>query len=204
MISTMSSWISGTWNSINRCTSPSAAREKHDQRALVRFADVEHVGADAVVDTIVFARDLLGERQQRLVLVVEQNVHVALFVTLDDAHHDIVQLGRIRVVNGVALGLADALHDDLFRGLRGDAAEIFGRHLFIEEVAGLRTSNRLRALEISSLGSVTSVDDVAAMIDFVFAGLSVDRHDRVRFGAEVSLVGRDQRRFERFEQHSRS
>ena len=27
MISTMSSWISGTWNSIRRCTSPSAARE---------------------------------------------------------------------------------------------------------------------------------------------------------------------------------
>ena len=118
------------------------ARE-HDERPFVRLAHVEHVGADAIVDAEVFARHLFGERQQRFVLVVEQHVHVALFVALDRAHHDVVQLRGIRVVHGVALGFADALHDDLLRGLRGDAAEIFRRDFLIVEVARLRTSNPL-------------------------------------------------------------
>jgi hypothetical protein len=48
-----------------------------------------------------------------------------------------VQLRRVRVVDGVALGLANALHDYLFGRLRGDAAEVTRRHDFVVEVAGL-------------------------------------------------------------------
>ena len=59
-------------------------------------------------------------------------------------------------------------------------------------------ASALRDLELR-IGDF-ALDDVAAVIDLVVAGLPVDRDDRVRFGAEVPLVGGNQRRFERFEQ----
>ncbi len=70
---------------------PLGRAREDDQRTLVRLAHVEHEGADAIVDPIVLARHLLGERQQRFGLA-EIDEHVALLVALHGAHHDVVQL----------------------------------------------------------------------------------------------------------------
>ena len=164
------------------------------------FLHVEHVRANEIVDAIVFAGNLLVERHHRFVAAFERHVHVALFVALHGAGHEIVELADVFVVDRVALGLANALHDDLLGGLRGDAAEIFRRHFFVEEIADLiRRAGLLRGDLELRIGDL--FDDGAAMEDAVLAGLPIDDDDRVRLAAEVPLVGREQRRFERFEQH---
>src|SRR5579884_1766200 len=59
---------------------PFGRSREDDERSFVGLAHVEDVGTDAIVDPVVFPRDLFRERQERLVLVVEQDVHVAMLV----------------------------------------------------------------------------------------------------------------------------
>jgi hypothetical protein len=56
---------------------------------------------------------------------VDEHV-VAVARLLDDAGHDLALAVDVLLVHHRALGLADALLDDLLRGLRGDAAEVVG------------------------------------------------------------------------------
>ncbi len=121
-------------------------------------------------------------------LAVEQHVHVALFVTLDDAHYDVVQFGAIRVEDRVALGLANTLHDNLLCSLRSDAAEIFGRHFFVVEIARLVISAGLFLPDLQ-LRIGDFVDDRAAMVHAILSALTVDRDDRVCIAAVIALVG---------------
>ena len=59
------------------------------------------------------------------------------------------------VVDVVALGLADALVDDLLRGLRGDAAELLARVLEVDQVAELLV---LLARAVVVLGAVEHLE----------------------------------------------
>ena len=69
---------------------------------------------------------LLGLGQQGLDLAeVEQRV--AVVALLDDAGDDVALAAGVLLVLQVALGLADALEDDLLGRLGGDAAEVVGR-----------------------------------------------------------------------------
>ena len=52
--------------------------------------------------------------------------HIGAFEALDDAVHQLAGASVIFVKDGVALGLAHLLHDDLLSRLRGDAAENAG------------------------------------------------------------------------------
>jgi hypothetical protein len=177
----------------------SGARE-HNRRSLRRLAHIQYVRANKIVDPEVFTRHLLGERKQRLVFAVEQHVHVTLLVALHRTFDDVVQLRRVFVVYGVALGFADALHDHLLGRLRRDPAEVFGRDLFVEEITGLilRPGLLRRNLE---LGIGDFVNNRAPMEDLVFTGLTIDGDDRVGFRAEVPLIRGQQRGFERLQQH---
>ena len=112
------------------------SRENH-LRAFGRLLDVEHVGANEIVDAISFAGNLLVEIHHRFVAPFERDVHVALLVTLHGSRNQVVELTHVLVVNRVSLGLANALHDDLLGSLRRDASEILGRNLFVEEVPDL-------------------------------------------------------------------
>jgi len=101
-----------------------------------------------------------------------------------------VQALAVFVEDRVAFGFANALDDDLLRRLRGDAAKVFGRHFFIEEVAGFVLRARFFARDFE-FGIGHLIGDGAAMVDLVLARVAIDRDDGIRFTAEVSFVRRD-------------
>ena len=105
-----------------------AAREDH-LRALRPRANLGDDGLDAAPLLVALAVDLLGAREQRLdATEVDENV-VAIARLLDDAGDDLALAVDVLLVHDRALGLADALLDDLLRGLRGDASEVVRRHV---------------------------------------------------------------------------
>ena len=86
-------------------------------------------GLDARALLVALAVDLLGARQQRLDLAEVDEHVVAVAGLLHDAGDDLADAVDVLVVHHPALFLADALQDDLLRGLRGDAAEALRRHV---------------------------------------------------------------------------
>ena len=116
---------------------PLGRARKNHLRPLRRFLHVEHVRANEVVDAIGLARDLFVEIHDGFVATFERDEHVALLVALHRAGHQVVELAHVLVVDGVALGFANALDDDLLGRLRGDSPEVFRRDFFIEEIAHL-------------------------------------------------------------------
>ena len=127
---------------------------------------------------VAIARDLLGLRQQRLdPAEVEQRV--ARVGLLDDAGDDVALAAGVLLVLHLALGLADALQDDLLGGLRGDAPEVGGR---VVPLAG----------------------DVAVLVELLrdhadLAGLDVDLDERLLGRVGHALVRGDERVRERLE-----
>ena len=93
-----------------------------DLRAARVFVDVEDVGLDAVAGAVRLARHLLAHRQHRLG-AAEVDDDVAALEAPDDAGDELALAVLVLVEDVLALGLADALEDDLLGGLRGDAAE---------------------------------------------------------------------------------
>ena len=92
---------------------------------------------DARALLVALAVDLLRAGQQRLDLAeVDEDVPPVAGL-LDDAGDDLADAVDVLVVHHLALRLADPLQDDLLRGLRGDAAEVLGRHvLALDQVLG--------------------------------------------------------------------
>src|SRR5207253_10453635 len=103
-----------------------AAGEDH-LRALRARADLGDDGLDARALLVAFAVDLLGARQQSLDLAEIDEDVVAVARLLHDAGDDLADAVDVLVVHHPPLLLADALQDDLLRGLRGDAAEVVRR-----------------------------------------------------------------------------
>ena len=77
---------------------------------------------------VVLGLDLLALGQQGLD-AAEVDERVARVALLHDAGDDLADAVDVLVVHEVALGLADALQDDLLGRLGGDAAEVVGRDL---------------------------------------------------------------------------
>ena len=122
---------------------------------------------------------LLRLRQEGLDLAeVEQRV--AVVALLDDAGDDVTLAARVLLVLAVALGLADALGDDLAGGLGGDAAEVVGRVVPL-------------ARDVALLVQLLAVD-----ADLTRVG--VDGDDRLLRGLGQALVGGDEGVRERVEQ----
>ena len=94
-----------------------------DLGALGRLAHLDDVGLEPGAVLVALVGDLLGLGQQGLDLAeVEQGV--AVVALLDDAGDDVALAAGVLLVLEVALGLADALEDDLLGRLGGDAAEV--------------------------------------------------------------------------------
>ena len=134
------------------------------------------------------------------------------------------------VVDVVALGLADALVDDLLRRLRGDAAELLARVLEVDQLAellvllasavvvlgavehleqqlvaelGLEAGlARLRDRDLAALDRVVLVDDVDDQEQIDRAGLGVELRFHLAVHAERALRGREDRLLERADQHA--
>src|SRR4051812_26669795 len=113
-----------------------AARED-DLRPLGAGADVADDRLDARSLLVALAVDLLRPRQQRLDLAEVDEDVPAVAGLLDDAGDHLADAVDVLVVHHLALGLADALQDDLLRRLRRDAAEVVGRHVLpVDEILG--------------------------------------------------------------------
>src|SRR5262245_4945607 len=70
--------------------------------------------------------------------VAEIHDDLAAFEPFDEAVDQLAQAADVLFVNVVPLGLADFLQDDLLRGLRSDAPQVFHRARQFEHVADLR------------------------------------------------------------------
>src|SRR6188474_3121765 len=103
-----------------------APRQDH-LRALRPRTDLGDDRLDAAALLVTLAVHLFGAREERLDLAKIDKDVVAVAGLLDDSRHDLGHAVDVLVVHHLALGLANALQDDLLRSLRGDAAEVLGR-----------------------------------------------------------------------------
>ena len=113
----------------------------HDLRAAAAAADLDDIDADHVALDEMLRLDLLADGQQGVGLVralADADGHVA--VRLEAQHRageDLVLLRGEALEDHAALGLADALNDDLLGRLGGDAAEGLRLDLHVHEIAEL-------------------------------------------------------------------
>ena len=101
-----------------------------------RLVDVDDVGDDAVAGAVRLARHLVAHRQHRLG-AAQVDDDVAALEPADDAGDQLALAVLVLVEDVLALGLADALQDDLLGGLRGDAAEALPGAVQLEQLAVL-------------------------------------------------------------------
>ena len=119
---------------------------QHDLRPLGAAVDALDDRADAIARRVALGARLFLARQHRLDAAdLEDDVAVleALDRAVDDLADALVVLGE----DVLALGLADLLEDHLLGGLRGDAAEHFGRLRELHLVAELDAVGDLVAVE---------------------------------------------------------
>src|SRR6185312_3936216 len=130
-------------------------RAGQDDLRTARVAiDVEAVRLDRIADAIALARHLLAHRQHGLGLADVDDERAALEAA-HDAADDLALAVLELVVDVVALGLADALIDELLRRLRGDAAELLARVLEVDQVAELLV---LLARALLVLGAIEDLE----------------------------------------------
>ena len=180
-----------------------AAPREDDLRPLggVLHLDDDRLDAGAVL--VALGLDLLALGQQRLD-AAELDQRVALVALLHDAGDELADAVDVLVVHEVALGLADALQDDLLGGLRGDAAEVVGRDLVPLDLALVdrrEVEADLLALLVEHLERL-DVDVVGEdeLEDADVARLGVDLDLGVLDGVGRLLVRGVQRVFERAQQ----
>ena len=183
---------------------------------LVEARDLLDHRLDALRVVVALAVDLLGLRQQRLDALAQLHERVAGVGLLHDAGDQLADAVAVLLEHHVALGLADALQDDLLGGLRGDPPEVVGRDVaLVDLVAVLLELGRvdLRLLGLAHLARlgvdrralVDRLDDqvrLEALGDDQFddaevGGLAVHLHARVLGRAGLLLVGGQQRVLER-------
>ena len=99
-------------------------RPADEQRRPARRApDLEDVGLDVLADAVVLERRLLGRGEDALDALAHVEDHRPRLDAVDRAGHELALAVGELIEDGVALGLAEALQDDLLRGLGADAAE---------------------------------------------------------------------------------
>jgi hypothetical protein len=103
---------------------------------------------------VALAVDLLGARQQRLDALAQLHERVAVVGLLHDAGDQLADAVAVLLEHHVALGLADALQDDLLGGLRGDAAEVVGGDVLLVDLVGVLAS--FSGAISTSVGSTSS------------------------------------------------
>jgi len=188
--------------------------------------DVEDVGLDAVAGAVALAVRLLAERQDRLG-AAEVDDDVAALEPPRDARDELALPVLVLVVDHVALRLADALQDDLLRGLRGDAPEGPAVGLEVQEVAvalvllaspiavlvaiedleaelvadlGLRIDHPALIDGDLRIGVLDLVDDGHVLEELDLADLLVELRLDLAMGAEHLLCGRLDGGLQRFDQ----
>ena len=153
------------------------APREDDLRALGRVLHLDDDRLDARAVLVALAVDLLALGQQGFD-AAEVDERVALVALLHDAGHDVAHAVDVLLEHEVALGLADALQDDLLGRLGGDAPEVVGRH-FVALDGGLVDRGQVDA-------------DLFALFVAHFESLDVDvlRKDQLK-DADIACLGID-------------
>ena len=170
------------------------ARED-DLRTLRAAVDALDHGADAVPRRVAFRARLLLARQHRLD-AADLDDDVAVLEALDGAVDDLADALVVLGEDVLALGLAHLLEDHLLGGLRGDAAEHFGRLRKLHLVAELDAVGNVVAVErryisrasssaISVAGVRHLLDDCLQREQIDLAGLGVEPRLQVLAGLVV-------------------
>src|SRR5262249_1710291 len=161
-------------------------------RPLRTFIDHLDDAADAVADAVTFEARLLLLREPRFGLAEVEHV-VGSLDPLDGAVDELARAAGVFVENGLTLGFADFLEDDLLGGLGGDAAEGFGVLRDADFGADFSIGRDTPGFQESHLVSrvFDRLDDFLNGIESDGAGLRVHIGDIVLIGAIV-LAGRDQ------------
>ncbi len=153
-----------------------------DLWALAFSPHLEDVGLDAVPSLQPLVGDALRRRHDGF-RVSEVEDGVAVIGLLHDPGHEITLSPLVQVEHLLALGVAQTLHDDLLRRLRGDAAEV--------------------ARCVFPLTGHVSVFVQVLAVDRDLAGVGIDRHPGLLGGARRPLVGGHERVGERVEDRVR-
>ena len=109
---------------------------QHDLGALAHAIHIEHVGPDAVAGPVPLARNLLLRGKNRLGPAQIDNQGSLLEATNNPVDHLALAV-RILIVGMIALGVPDALDDDLLRRLSKDPPKTCGVHLDTDLIADL-------------------------------------------------------------------
>ena len=166
--------------------------------------DAHDDGLDAGAVIVVLGLDLLAARQLGLDAAQLDERVVTRVALLHDAGDELADAVDVLLVHEVALGFADALQDDLLRGLRGDASEVVGGDLDALDLAHVdarQVEPDLFALLVVHLeGLDVDVLGEDELVDAHVAGLCVDLDLGVLDGVKRLLVGGEQRVFERLDE----
>ncbi len=164
-----------------------------DDRAACALVHVDDEDLEIVAAAQFFGADLILFHHEDFVLVVEEqgdgargHIHAA-HLRGEDFAHLVCEI----LVDCVALGLANALQDDLFGGLRGDAAEVVGLGVDLDDVAQFDAGDEHGGFFLRDFGA--RIFDVFHNFTFGedahFARLAVNRGGDVGHRAVVALVG---------------
>src|SRR5690606_34696413 len=183
------------------------ARQKQLRAARLR-AHLAQQALDAVLRLDRLARDQILARDEPFGVAAEIDVGAVAVHPLHDAGQELADAVLVGLDDLLALGLAHLLHNDLLRGLRGDAPELDRLHRLLDVAARLGVRIDLeRVLEpelprgLLELGRIVR-EDLPAPKSLVLAGGPIDRHAHVDILA-VPLASRGrERRFDGLEDHA--
>ena len=165
---------------------------QEDLRAFDLAADLVEVSAHAIVRLEVFARDTVIAPNDAFG-AAEINDHVPILNALHNAVDNLAFAILVFIELALALGIAHFLHDDLFRRLRGDAAKIEGRKLFLDLVAKLEAGiHFLRIFQRNLLRGILNLvvrDNGLDPPQALLAGLVVDDRADIVLLAVAGLGG---------------
>src|SRR5712691_6517654 len=176
------------------------AREE-DLRPFGRLLDLLHVGAHPVVGVVALAGNLLALGDNRLRLA-QVHDHVALLDAVDGAADDLALLVDEVGVDGITLGVADPLQDDLLGRLGGDTTELLRGQLDLDLVLELRLGVQLARLAERDLelGVGDALHDFLAREDPERPRAPIQLHARVVGHPHGLLGGRQEGRLQRLEE----
>src|SRR5690606_34057730 len=159
---------------------PRMAAGQHDLGALGGLAHFHDVSLDPLAGAVQLPGNLLGGQQDGLA-AAQVHEHVAAHHPADHPGDDVALAADELLVNQVALGLPQPLHDHLLGGLGGNAAEVAGRDLDLGLISDL-----VRRVDLAGL---VQRDLLALVLDLLhhplagddpdLAGFPVQAHDHV-------------------------
>src|SRR6185295_7887175 len=158
---------------------------KEQLRAARLGAYITQEGLDAILRAHRLARNQFVARDESFGVAAEIHEYTVAVDAFDDAAHQRADTFLVLLDHLGTLGLAHLLHDDLLRGLRGDAAESDRLHRHFDELTRLRVlpdvgcvlEPELTLRKFQLRGIVR--EHLPAAERIVVAGLAVDRHTRV-------------------------